>query len=79
MGKTQKKYRTVFVPIEKEVTNIDKYGNEGVATIHYKIKFIDSARFMATPLSNFVDNLSEEIHKIEIKGCVRFQGQFNEI
>ena len=30
----------------------------------YKIKFIDSARFMATSLSNTVDNLTERIHKI---------------
>ena len=36
------------VPTEKEVTNIDKDGNESVATISYKIKFIDSARFMVS-------------------------------
>ena len=33
----------------------------------YKIKFIDSARFMATSLSNTVDNLTERIHKIKSK------------
>ena len=56
LGKIQKstsfsdtvyKYCKVFVPIEKEVTNIDKDGNESFVTICYKIKFIDNARFMA--------------------------------
>ena len=48
-------YKTFSVPIEKEVTKIDKDENESVVTISYKIKFIDSARFMATSLSNLVD------------------------
>ena len=34
-------------------------------TITYKIKFIDSARFMARSLSNLVDNLAEGFHKIK--------------
>ena len=55
--------------MEKEVTNIDKDGNESVVTISYKIKFIDSARFMANSLSSLVDNLVEGIHKIECKNC----------
>ena len=38
-----------------------------VVTISCKIKFIDSARFMATSLSNLVDNLTEGIHKIKCK------------
>ena len=29
------------------------------------MKFIDSARFMATSLSNLADNLKEGIHKIK--------------
>ena len=33
------------------------------------MKFIDSARFMATSLSNLVDNLTEGIHKIKCKEC----------
>ena len=60
-------YKTFSVPIEREVTNTDKDGNESVATISYKIKFIDSARFMST--SNLVDNLAEGIHKLKCKDC----------
>ena len=66
------KYKTFSVPIEKEVTKIDKDGNESIATISYKIKFFDSARFMASSLSNLVDNLAEGIHKIKCKDCHSF-------
>ena len=62
-------YKSFSVPIEKEVTEIDKDGNESVVTISYKIKFIDSTRFMATSLSNLVDHLTEGIQKIKCKDC----------
>ena len=48
---------------------IDKDGNESVVTWSYKIKFIDSVRFMVRWLSNLVDNLVEGIHKIKCKDC----------
>ena len=51
------KFKTFSVPIEKEVMKVDKDGNENVATISYKIKFIDSATFLARSLSNLADNL----------------------
>ena len=54
---------------KKEVTNIDKDGNESIVTIYYRIKFIDSARFMASSLSDLVDNLAEGVHKIKCKDC----------
>ena len=68
LGENTETY-TFSVPIEKEVTKIDKDGNEIVVTISYKIKFIGSARFMASSLSNLVHNLSEGIHKITCKDC----------
>ena len=51
---------------------IDKAGNGSVVSVSYKIKFIESARFMAISLSNFVDNLSQGIHKIKCKDCDTF-------
>ena len=50
-----------------EDTKIDKDGNESVVTISYKIKFINSTRFMTSSLSNLVDNLIEEIYEIKVK------------
>ena len=69
LGENTEKYKTFSVPIEKEVSNIDKDGNESVVTISYKIKFIDSPRFMVTLLSILVDNLRKGIHKIKCKNC----------
>ena len=56
-------YKSFSVPIKKEVINIDKDGNKSVETMSYKIKFIDSSRFMVTSLSKLVNNLTEGIHK----------------
>ena len=74
LGKIQKstKHFFFFFSIEKEVKKIDKDGNESVVTISYKIKFIDSARFIASSLLNLGDNLAEAIHKINCKDCNSF-------
>ena len=48
LGESTEKYKIFSVSTEKEVTKIDKDGSESVVTISYKIKFIDSTRFMAT-------------------------------
>ena len=69
LGENTEKYKIFSVPMQKEVTKIDKDRNESVVTISYKIKFINSARFMATSLSNLVDNLAEGIHKIKCEDC----------
>ena len=47
LGENTEKYKAFYAPIEKEVTNTDKDYNKSVVTISYKIKFIDSTRFMA--------------------------------
>ena len=65
----QRKVQIFSVPKKKEITKVDKDGNESVDNIPYKIKFIDSARFVASSLSNLVDNLAEGIHKIKCKDC----------
>ena len=58
---------TFRAPIEKEVTRIDKIGEEITKSISYILQFIDSARFMTSSLSNLIYNLSEEIHRIKCK------------
>ena len=53
----------------------DKYGNNKIIKISYKIKFIDSYRFMSSTLSNLVDNLSEGLHNdrcIDCKSCLDY-------
>ena len=67
LGENTQKNKTFSVPIEKEVTKINNVGNESIQAISYKIKFIDSARFMSNSLSNLVDNLAEGIHEIKCK------------
>ena len=69
LGENTEKNKTFSIPIEKEVTETDKDDNKSLVSVYYKIKFIDSVRFMATPLSNLVDNLTEGIHKIKWKDC----------
>ena len=54
LGENTEKYITFSVPISKELDN--------GKTITYKLKFIDSFRFMSTSLSSLVDNLSDGFH-----------------
>ena len=70
LGKIQKTQK-ISLSIEKEVKkkNIDKGDNESVVTISCKIKFIDSARFLATSLSNLVDSLSEGLRNYKWTDC----------
>ena len=42
---------------------MDKNREEITKHISYKLQFIDSARFMASSLSNLVNNLFEGIHR----------------
>ena len=62
LGENTEKYITFSVPIKKKIENKD-------IEITYKIKFIDSFRFMATSLSNLVDNLTEDIHGDKCVDC----------
>ena len=73
LGENTENYKSFSVTTEKEVTKFDKEGNENIIILSYKIKFINSARFMGSLLSNLVDNLaftnSQRIHKIKCKDC----------
>ena len=62
LGENTEKYITFSVPIKKKIENKD-------IGITYKIKFIDSFRFMATSLSKLVDNLTEDIHGDKCVDC----------
>ena len=62
LGENTEKYITFTVPIKKRIENKD-------IEITYKIKFIDSFRFMATSLSKLVDNLMEDIHGDKCVDC----------
>ena len=43
LGEKTEKYITFSVPIKKEITKIDRDGNDRVMKISYKTKFIDSS------------------------------------
>ena len=62
LGENTEKYITFSVPIKKKIDNKD-------LEITYKIKFIDSYRFMSSSLSKLVDNLSEEIPNNKCFDC----------
>ena len=67
LGENTEKYLTFSVPIKKEIKNKNK-----IIEITYKIKFIDSYRFMSTSLSKLVDNLSEGVHNNRCVDCKSF-------
>ena len=53
--------------IKKGITRKDHNGNDKITKISYKLKFIESCRFMSTSLSNLVRNLSEGLHNDRCK------------
>ena len=61
LGENKGKYIPFSVPISKELDN--------GKTVTYRLKFIDSFRFMSTSLSSLVDNLSEKLHSDKCKDC----------
>ena len=63
IGENMEKYITFSAPIKK------KY-DDG-KTITYKLRFIDSFRFMPTSLSELVDNMSGKFNSIECKLCTK--------
>ena len=91
LGVNTEKYIIVTIPIEKEVTRIEKIGEEITKNISYILQFIDSARFMANSLSNLInkikckykhDNKKCKTCGITYKECdcfLKFQRRFNRI
>ena len=64
LGENTEKYITFSVPIKKELDN--------GKIITYKIKFIDSFRFMSSSLTSLVDNLSEGLRNDKRTDCKSF-------
>ena len=62
LGENTEKCIPFSVPIKKKIENKD-------IGITYKIKIIDSFRFMATSLSMLVNNLMEDIHGDKCVDC----------
>ena len=62
LGENTEKYIMFSVPIKKEIQNKN-------IEITYKIKFIDSFKFMSSSLSKLVDNLSEGLHNNRCVDC----------
>ena len=67
LGENTEKHITFSVPIKKGIENKD-------LEITYKIKFIDSYRFMSSSLSRLDDNLSEGIHNNK---CVDYKSNLD--
>ena len=62
LGENTEKYITFSVPLKKKIESKN-------LEITYKIKFIDSFRFMSSSLSKLVDSLSEGIHNNKCSDC----------
>ena len=61
LGENTEKYVTFLIPIKKE--------NDNGKTVTYKIKFIDTGRFLQNKLSDLADNFSE-INNKDCKQCM---------
>ena len=65
-GEHTEKYITFSVPVEKDVTRIDKNGKEIIKTISYRLQFIDKARFMARSLSSIFNIFLKKLNKLNV-------------
>ena len=65
LDENMEKYITFSAPIKKKIENKD-------IEITYKIKSIDSYRFMSSSLSKLVDNLSEGLQNNKCLNCESF-------
>ena len=66
LGENTEKYITFSVAIGRHVKRVDKKRNEITKTISYRLQYFDSARFMASSLSNLLIILLEEFIKLNV-------------
>ena len=69
LAENTEKYISFSVKINKKVTKKDEDGNENIVNIPYRLKFIDSYRFMMASLSDLADNLSNRLHNKKCLNC----------
>ena len=69
LGENIEKYISFSVKINKKITKKDENGNKKIVNIPYRLKFIDSYRFMAVSLSELFDNLSNGLHSKKCTDC----------
>ena len=55
--------------INKKITKGDEDGNKKIINIPYRLKFIDSYRFITASLSELADNLSNGLHSKKCTDC----------
>ena len=67
LKRKQWKIHNFVVAIEREVTRIYKNGKKITKTISYRLQFTDTVRFMASSLSNLINNLAQGIYKFKCK------------
>lgn len=60
LGENTEKYATFSIAVEKQ---------ENRKTLQYKIRFIDSIRFMASSCLSLADNLTEGLHQGNCQDC----------
>ena len=65
--KNTEKHITFTVPIEKEVTRVDKNGEKNTNNISYLLQFIERGRFMASSLSIFSTSFLKEFIELNVE------------
>ena len=76
VGENTEKYITLTCSSnKKESTRIDKNREKITKNISYILQSIDSVRFMASSVSNLVNNLSEGIRKIKCKTDIMIKNE----
>ena len=66
--RNHRKIHNLYSYVKKEVTRIDKNGEEIAKNVSYILQFTVSARFMTSSLLNLVNKFfSERVHRIECK------------
>ena len=68
-GESIGKYISFSVKIKRKITKRDEDVNKKIVNIPYRLKFVDSYRFMMASLSELVDNLSDGLHSKKCKDC----------